>query len=67
MSLLLLKFGTRFIFEDGDKFDYSGNEEQMKKQIKKINENDVKGYEKLVKFTKKIFDKGFTELADVSF
>ena len=40
---------------------------EMKKQIEKINEDDVKGYEKLVKFTKKIFDKGFTELADVPF
>ena len=27
----------------------------------------MKGYEKLVNFTKKIFDKGFTELADVPF
>ena len=57
----------RFIFEDGDKFDYSGDEEKMKKQIREINEDDIKGYEKLVKFTKKIFDKGFTELADVPF
>jgi phytoene desaturase len=39
----------------------------MKKQIEKINKEDVKGYEKLLKFTKKIFDKGFTELADVPF
>ena len=57
----------RFIFEDETKFDYSGNEDQMKKQIEKIDNRDVKGYEELVKFTKKIFDKGFTELADVSF
>jgi len=57
----------RFIFEDGDKFDYSGDEEKMKKQIREINEDDVGGYEELVKFTKKIFDKGFTELADVPF
>ena len=57
----------RFIFEDGFKFDYSGNEEEMKNQIKKINEDDVLGYEKLVNFTKKIFDKGFTELSDVPF
>ena len=41
--------------------------EKMKKQIKEISEDDVKGYEELVKFTKKIFDKGFTELADVPF
>ena len=57
----------RFVFEDGMKFDYSGNEDEMKNQIDKINKVDVKGYENLLKFTKKIFDKGFTELADVSF
>jgi len=57
----------RFIFDDGMKFDYSGNEELMKEQIEKINKADVKGYENLVKFTKRIFDKGFTELADMPF
>ena len=67
IKLTPLKTWYRFIFEDGKKFDYSGDEYQMKKQIRKINEDDVRGYEELVKFTKKIFDKGFTELADVSF
>jgi phytoene desaturase len=67
IGLTPLKIWYQFIFEDGNKFDYSGDEEKMKKQIKEINENDVKGYEDLVKFTKKIFDKGFTELADVPF
>ena len=67
IKLTPLKTWYRFIFEDGKKFDYSGDENQMKKQIKEINEEDVKGYEELVKFTKKIFDKGFTELADVPF
>ena len=62
-----LNIWYRFIFEDGMKFDYSGNEDQMKDQIGKIDKNDVKGYENLVKFTKKIFDKGFLELADVPF
>ncbi len=57
----------RFVFEDGFKFDYSGNEELMKNQISKINKDDVAGYENLVNFTKKIFDKGFTELSDVPF
>ena len=67
INLTPLKTWYRFIFEDGKKFDYSGDENQMKKQIKEINEEDVKGYQELVKFTKKIFDKGFTELADVPF
>ena len=39
----------------------------MKSQIQKINENDVNGYENLVKFTEKIFNKGFSELSDVPF
>jgi len=67
IKLTPLNTWYRFIFEDGEKFDYSGDEEKMKKQIREINEDDVMGYEELVKFTKKIFDKGFTELADVPF
>jgi len=67
IKLTPLKVWYRFIYEDGDQFDYSGDEQEMKKQIKEIDEDDVRGYEELVKFTKKIFDKGFTELADVPF
>ncbi|MDC0397469.1 phytoene desaturase family protein [Candidatus Pelagibacter sp.] len=67
IKLTPLKIWYQFIFEDKTKFDYSGNESEMKNQIQKINKTDVKGYGKLVNFTKKIFDKGFTELADVPF
>ena len=57
----------QFVFEDKSKFNYSGNETEMINQIEKISKDDVEGYKKLVSFTKKIFDKGFTELADVPF
>ena len=67
IKLSPLKIWYQFIFEDGSKFNYSGNEVEMKNQIEKLNKDDVRGYEKLVNFTKKIFDKGFTELADVPF
>ena len=67
IKLSPLKVWYQFVFEDNSKFNYSGNESEMKKQIEAINKEDVKGYEKLVNFTKKIFDKGFTELADVPF
>ena len=67
INIVPLKTWYRFVFDDGKKFDYSGKEKLMKKQIEEINKEDVVGYENLVKFTKKIFDKGFTELADVSF
>ena len=67
IKLSPLKVWYQFIFEDKCKFNYSGNEIEMKKQIKEINKEDVEGYERLLNFTKKIFDKGFTELADVPF
>ena len=67
IELSPLKVWYQFIFEDKSKFNYSGNETEMKKQIEEINKEDVEGYEKLVNFTKKIFDKGFTELAEVPF
>tara|TARA_Y100000590_G_scaffold28667_1_gene32084 strand:+ start:43 stop:1503 length:1461 start_codon:yes stop_codon:yes gene_type:complete len=57
----------QFVFEDNSKFNYSGKEDEMKDQIRKISRDDVEGYSKLVNFTKKIFDKGFTELSDVPF
>ena len=56
-----------FLFDDGSQFNYSGDEETMVDQIKDINKQDGKGYKQLVDFTKKIFDKGFTELSDVPF
>ena len=67
INIVPLKTWYRFIFEDGTKFDYSGNEDLMKDQIKKINKEDSKGYENLVNFTKKIFNKGYIELSDISF
>ena len=67
IKLSPLKIWYQFVFEDKTRFNYSGDEADMKKQIEKINKDDVEGYEKLVNFTKKIFDKGFTELADVPF
>ena len=67
INIVPLKTWYRFIFDDGLSFDYSGNENEMKNQIEKINKNDVKGYQDLLKFTKKIFDKGFLELSDVPF
>ena len=67
IQLSPLKIWYQFIFEDKTKFNYSGDETEMKNQIEKLSKKDVRGYEKLVTFTKKIFDKGFTELADVPF
>ena len=39
----------------------------MEEQIKKFSSKDFVGYKKLVNFTEKIFDKGFTDLSDKPF
>ena len=67
INIVPLKTWYRFIFDDGLSFDYSSNESEMKSQIERINKNDVKGYQNLIDFTKKIFDKGFLELSNVPF
>jgi Phytoene dehydrogenase and related proteins len=55
LEIRSLKIWYQFVFEDGFKFNYSGNEQQMIDQIKKINEKDAEGYKNLVNFTKKNF------------
>jgi phytoene desaturase len=67
INIVPLKTWYRFIFDDGLSFNYSGNENEMEQQIEVISKNDVKGYQNLLKFTKKIFDKGFSELSEVPF
>ena len=57
IELSPLKIWYQFIFEDKSKFNYSGNEIEMKNQIEKLNKEDVKGYEELVTFTKKFLIK----------
>ena len=67
VKIVPLNLWYRFVFNDGETFDYSGNEKSMEKEIKKFSEKDYEGYNKLVKFTEKIFDKGFTDLSDKPF
>ena len=66
-KIVPLKLWYRFVFNDGSSFDYSGNEKEMENQIKILSNKDLDGYKKLISFTSKIFDKGFTELSSVPF
>ena len=66
-EIVPLDLWYRFVFSDGETFDYSGNEKLIEKEIKKFSEKDYAGYNNLVRFTEKIFDKGFTDLSDKPF
>ena len=67
VKIVPLDLWYRFVFSDGDTFDYNGNDKSMEEQVKKFNSDDYNGYKKLVNFTEKIFDKGFTDLSDKPF
>ena len=57
----------RYHFHDGRIFDYSSTIEKTNKEISKFEKNDIDGYAKLLKQSKKIFDIGFTKLGDQPF
>ena len=57
----------RIIFHDGSSFEYNGSEENMLEQVRKINPADAERYPEFIEKTRKIFEKGFTELADQPF
>ena len=46
IELSPLKIWYQFIFEDKSKFNYSGDEANMVKQIEDISKDDVEGYQK---------------------
>ena len=67
VKIVPLNLWYRFVFNDGSTFDYSGDDKSMEKEIKKFSPIDYSGYTKLVNFTEKIFNKGFTDLSDKPF
>jgi len=57
----------RIEMHDGTRFDYVGDEERLLAQIARLSPRDVDGYRRFAAETKRIFDVGYTELADVPF
>tara|TARA_Y100000816_G_scaffold276598_1_gene245920 strand:- start:306 stop:1772 length:1467 start_codon:yes stop_codon:yes gene_type:complete len=67
VKIVPLDLWYRFVFSNGDTFDYTGNNELMEKEIKKFSKDDFQGFNRLVNFTEKIFNKGFIDLSDKPF
>lgn len=57
----------RILYHDGSVFDYVGDEDRLMEQIRSFNPRDVDGYRKLADHARRIFDVGYTELADIPF
>ncbi len=67
VEILPLDLWYRYQFEDGKFLDYGSDLASLLKQIEKFNPDDVAGYNKLLKFSEKIFNVGFQKLSDQPF
>jgi phytoene desaturase len=57
----------RLLWDDGDTFDYDGDAARMVAQIGRRSASDAQGYQRFVEYSRKVFDKGYTELAHEPF
>ncbi len=57
----------RFQFPDGTTFDYGGTVEDTLNEIRRFEPDDADGYLRLLEHSEKLFDAGFTRLADQPF
>lgn len=57
----------RILFADGSRFDYAAGEEALLAEIARLSPVDVGGYRRLAAASERIFDIGYTELADRPF
>ena len=57
----------RIFHPDGRSFDYNGDESFILDQISRWNPSDRPGYQRFMRTTEDIFNKGFVELADQPF
>lgn len=57
----------RLEWGDGTVFDYSDDAEAMRRQIAALEPRDVAGYERFVDYSRRVFTKGYEELAATPF
>jgi phytoene desaturase len=57
----------RILFHDGSTFDYVGDEARLLAEIERLSPRDVDGYRRLAAHAERIFDIGYTQLADQPF
>jgi phytoene desaturase len=57
----------RIYFHDKRVFDYRGDQASLEAEIAKFNPADVEGYRKFLDYSRRVFDRAFTDLAAHSF
>lgn len=67
VQIVPLPLWYRFYFQDGDTLDYGAGIEQTIAEIARIHPPDADGYRALLEQSRRIYDVGFTQLADAPF
>ena len=67
VRIVPLALWYRFHFADGDTFDYGGGLDETLAEITRIHPPDADGYRALLEQSRRIYDVGFTRLADAPF
>ena len=57
----------RLVWSDGDQFDYTGDARDMLRKVAERHPEDVAGYHRFVEYAKRVFEKGYEELAATPF
>lgn len=57
----------RLFWEDGFKFDYSNDADELFSQISNKSSEDVEGYKKFLEYSREVFEEGYTKLAATPF
>ncbi|MGF1485336.1 MAG: phytoene desaturase [Opitutales bacterium] len=57
----------RIYFHDGRIFDYRGDQAKLEAEIARFNPEDVEGYRKFQDYSRRVYDRAFTDLAGHSF
>ena len=57
----------RLLWDDGFRFDYNGDLDATRAEIRRISPADATGYERLLAYTEEVFEAGDTQLAHVPF
>jgi phytoene desaturase len=57
----------RLFWEDGYRFDYSGNLRAVEAQIARKSPKDVEGYNRFLRYSEQVFHEGYEKLAHVPF
>jgi phytoene desaturase len=67
VELLPVKPFYRLEWPDGHSFDYDGDGDAMRAQIAARSETDARGYDRFVEYSRRVFEKGYEELAATPF